>query len=92
MGTTVNGEKPLEPEWLFYVLSFLVPLAGIIIGAIYMGKPAPECKRFGKNCLIAAIAYFVVMCVCVILFFLIYVLLFGLAIFGTLIGAATTAA
>jgi hypothetical protein len=77
-----NGDKPLEPKWLFYIISFLVPLAGIIIGAIYMGKPDPECKRFGKNCLIAAIAYFVVMCVCVILFLLFYFVLLGL-VFGT---------
>jgi hypothetical protein len=82
-----NGDKPLEPEWLFYVLSFLVPLAGIIIGAIYMGKPDPECKRFGKNCLTAAIAYFVVMCVCFALFILIYILIFGIAIVGTVAGA-----
>jgi hypothetical protein len=77
-----NGDKPLEPKWLFYIISFLIPLAGIIIGAIYMGKPDPECKRFGKNCLIAAIAYFVVMCVCVILFLLFYFVLLGL-VFGT---------
>jgi hypothetical protein len=90
-----DGDKPLEPEWLFYVISFLVPLAGIIIGAIYMGKPDPECKRFGKNCLIAAIAYFVVSCVCVILLFLMYILLyvliFGLAVVGTVIGGTTGA-
>jgi len=77
-----NGDKPLEPKWLFYIISFLIPLAGIIIGAIYMGKSDPECKQFGKNCLIAAIAYFVVMCVCVILFLLFYFVLLGL-VFGT---------
>lgn len=87
-----NVDTPLEPEWLFYVISFLVPLAGIIIGAIYMGKPDTECKRFGKNCLTAAIANFIVKCVCAILFLLIYVLIFGLAIVGTIAGAGTTGA
>jgi hypothetical protein len=87
-----NVDTPLEPEWLFYVISFLVPLAGIIIGAIYMGKPDTECKRFGKNCIIAAVARIVAICVCVILFFLVYVLIFGLAIVGTIAGAGTTGA
>jgi hypothetical protein len=76
-----NGDKPLEPKWLFYVISFLIPIAGIIIGAIYMSKPDLECKQFGKNCLIAAIAYFVVICICIILYLLFYFVLFA-SIFG----------
>lgn len=83
-----NGDKPLEPRWLFYIISFFIPLAGIIIGAIYMGKPDPECKQFGKNCLIAAIAYFVVMCVCAILFIFFYII-FVVGIIG--LGAASGA-
>ncbi len=64
-----DGEKPPEPRWLFYLLSFFIPLAGIIIGAIYMGKAEPECKKFGKNCLIAAIAAIVACCLCYVLYF-----------------------
>lgn len=82
-----NGDKPLEPKWLFYIISFLIPIAGIIIGAIYMSKPDPDCKQFGKNCLIAAIAYFVVICICVILYILIYVVIFGMIFAGAAAGA-----
>jgi hypothetical protein len=63
-----NGERPPEPRWLFYVLSFVIPLAGIIIGAIYMGKAEPECKTFGKNCLIAAISCIVAICLCYVIY------------------------
>ena len=32
---------------LLYIVSFLVPLAGIIIGVIYMGKEDEESKALG---------------------------------------------
>jgi hypothetical protein len=77
-----NGDKPLEPEWLWYILSFIIPILGIILGAIYLGKPEPECKRFGKNCLIAAIIYMVVVICCVILYFVFIFGIIGTGIFG----------
>lgn len=40
---------------LFYILSFLIPIAGIIIGIIYYMKPEPELKRFGRNCILIAV-------------------------------------
>jgi hypothetical protein len=40
---------------LVYILSFLIPLAGIIIGIVFYVKPDPEMKRVGKNCIIIAI-------------------------------------
>ena len=55
-------EMPPEPEWLFYLLSFFVHIAWIVIGAIYMGKPHEKCRRFGKNCLIAAIIPILLYC------------------------------
>jgi hypothetical protein len=64
-----NGDKPPEPKWLFYVISFIVPLAGIIIGAIYLGKPDDDCKKFGKTCIIAAASAVVVCCLCYVLYF-----------------------
>lgn len=64
-----DGERPPEPRWLFYVLSFIVQLAGIIIGVIYMTKADAECKKFGKNCIIAAVAAVVACCLCYILYF-----------------------
>jgi hypothetical protein len=54
---------------LLYVVSFLVPLAGIIIGVIYMGKEDEESKALGKTCLIIAIVAFVLVCCCVAISF-----------------------
>jgi len=76
-----EGSRPLEPKWLFYGLSFLVPIAGIVIGAIYMSKPDAEAKAFGKKCLIAAIAYFVAACCCVIVYIALYLAL-AIGMFG----------
>jgi len=59
-----NGNKPLEPKVLWYILSFIIPLLGIILGIIYMQKPEPEVKAFGKNCLIAAIVATVLCILC----------------------------
>ena len=59
-----NGNKPLEPKVLWYILSFIIPLLGIILGIIYMQKPEPEVIAFGKNCLIAAIIAIVLCILC----------------------------
>lgn len=77
-----NGERPLEPAWLWYGLSFIIPILGIILGAIYLGKPEPENKRFGKNCIIAAVASFVVVICCVIIYLIFVFGLIGTSIFG----------
>ncbi|UCE28253.1 MAG: hypothetical protein JSW52_05775 [Candidatus Coatesbacteria bacterium] len=65
-----NGEKPLEPKWLFYIISFIIPIAGLIIGIIYLTKDDPECKAFGRNCIIAAVLFVIACCVCFMLYFL----------------------
>jgi len=77
-----NGTQPLEPKWLWYILSFIIPLLGIILGAIYLSKPEPENKKFGKNCLLAAVAYFVVVICCVVIYFVFIVGIFGLSLTG----------
>lgn len=59
-----NGDKPLEPKWLFYILSFIIAPVGIILGIIYMIKPDPDCKSFGKMCLILGIISIVLWCLC----------------------------
>jgi len=68
-----NGEanKPLEPKWLWYVLSFIIPLLGIILGIIYLKKPEADVKAFGKTCLIVAIISIVLWCVCWIIWALV---------------------
>ena len=69
----LGESQSLRPKWLFYCLSFFVPVAGIVIGAIYMSKPDAEAKDFGKKCLTAAITYFVAACCCIIAYTSIYV-------------------
>ena len=40
---------------LLYILSFLIPLAGFIVGAIYLSKEEEHYKHIGKNCLIYSV-------------------------------------
>lgn len=67
MTNGLSMEKPLEPKWLFYILSFVIWPVGIILGIIYMRKTDPDCKSFGKMCLILGIIPIVPWCICVIL-------------------------
>lgn len=53
------AEKPLEPRVLFYLLSFFIPLVGIILGAIYYSGKDESAKEFGKMCLIFGVLGFV---------------------------------
>jgi hypothetical protein len=52
---------------LFYVLSFFIPIAGIIIGVIYMQRPDEASKQLGRTCLYIGIAAIVLACLCGIL-------------------------
>ncbi len=62
------GQQPMYPQppyygqqysgcvkFLLYALSFLVPLAGIIIAIVFMTRPDPESKGLGRTCLILGI-------------------------------------
>jgi len=57
---------------LLYLLSFLFWPIGIIIGAIYYGKP--ETKEVGKMCIILAILGVVIWVVCWIVMSVIWVM------------------
>jgi hypothetical protein len=48
---------------LIYIGSFLIPLIGLIIFILFMGRD-PESKLVGRNALIAAIAGVVLGCIC----------------------------
>ena len=58
-----NKEKHSEIEkeidgttvLLLYILSFFIPLAGFIVGAIYASKEEEHYKHVGKNCLIFSV-------------------------------------
>jgi len=75
-------ERPPEPTWLFYVLSFIEPVAGIVIGVIFLGKQSAACKDFGKVCLFTAVARFVISIVFIIAVVLVY-LVVAFALFAT---------
>jgi len=51
---------------LFYILSFLIFIVGIIIGVIYYTKSDPESKHVGKMCIILAIVGVLVWVLCAI--------------------------
>ncbi len=40
---------------LLYIVSFLIPIAGFIIGIVYYSKGDPESKHVGKICIILAV-------------------------------------
>ena len=63
-----DGDRPLEPKVLWYILSFIIFPLGIVLGIIYMQKPEPEVKAFGKNCLIAGIIMCILICLCAVIF------------------------
>jgi len=49
-------------KFILYVISFFVPLIGIIIGVIFMSRPDPESKGVGRTCLVVSIISFVLYC------------------------------
>ncbi len=82
------GETIPEPKPLFYILSFIIPIAGIILGALFLSKPDEELKKFGKTCLILAlipIILLVLMICCYILFYVVFIVGY-LGFIGALIG------
>jgi len=70
---TANGEAPPEPRWLFYVLSAIIPIAGVIIGVIFTTKPGEDNKKFGKVCLYTAVGVIAVIIMLYIAFIALYV-------------------
>ena len=57
-----QGDPPMEGgiKTLLYIVSFIFPIAGVILGVIYIGKPEPWHKEFGKTCLQLALLSFVI--------------------------------
>jgi hypothetical protein len=86
------GDTVPEPKPLFYVLSFIIPIAGIILGALFLSKPDEEMKKFGKMCLILAlipIILLILMICCYILFYVVFIIGY-LGFVGALIGLGGT--
>lgn len=49
---------------VFYIVSFLIPIAGIVLFFIYRSKPAPEDRAAARLFLILGVIAFVFSCVC----------------------------
>jgi hypothetical protein len=63
---------------LFYVLSFFIPLAGIIIGVLYIQRPDEESRQLGRTCMYIALGAVVLICLVNVVLFLAGVAVFGL--------------
>lgn len=49
---------------LFYILSFIIPIVGIVLGIIWLNDQDPDKKQVGKYCLILGIVAVVLGCIC----------------------------
>ncbi|MFE8702808.1 hypothetical protein ACFYKX_19575 [Cytobacillus sp. FJAT-54145] len=47
-----------------YLLSFFVPVVGLVLGIVWMNDQDPEKKQIGKTCLIIGIVSIVLSCIC----------------------------
>lgn len=64
MAAPPRAEISTGMKIFLYLLSFLIPLAGFIIGAIYYTKPEPEFKEVGKMCIIIGLLAILLVVVC----------------------------
>jgi len=55
-------------KFILYAISFFIPLAGLIIGVIFLSRPDPESKNLGQTCLIVGIISFVLSCCLAVMF------------------------
>ena len=73
------NQKDDIPETLLYVLSFFIPILGIIIGVIFLqhtGEEGARHRKVGKNCILCALIIPVIAIVLVLTFwFLIFIAL-----------------
>ena len=86
---SIGFDGPPQPKWLFYVLSFFLPVAGVIMAAIFSSIADQASKDFGKICLILAVIpialliLFYVGYIILVIVYIIIIAVFGVA-FGTL--------
>ncbi|MFQ5406932.1 MAG: hypothetical protein ACE5FI_00730 [Anaerolineales bacterium] len=85
--TQDSGSQPAPaPEgstrYLLLFISFIIPVAGIAIGLIYLQRPDAASQAFGRQALIAAVAFFVLFCLCFACYF---IFVFGMGLFPLLL-------
>ncbi len=84
-GAAPAAETPPEPKALFFVISFFVPIAGVVLGAIYLSKAGAANREFGKNCLVWALVNFAIGISCALCVVAFYITFFA-GYFAFLIG------
>ena len=57
------SEKPPRARFLVYLLSFTMPLVGLVVGMVYSLRQEEEPRRFGKICLIIGIVAIIFACI-----------------------------
>ncbi|HHW86364.1 MAG TPA: hypothetical protein GX400_09165 [Chloroflexi bacterium] len=65
---TSQPELSTALKVIFYFVSFLVPIAGIVLFFVYRSKPAPEDRAAARLFLFLGIIAFVLVCVCPFVF------------------------
>lgn len=69
----MNEERTaLEPKWLWYLISFILPVVGLILGILYRRKGHPESADFAKKTTIAAILGLVACIACYVVYFVVF--------------------
>lgn len=65
-----TGQPELSPglKVVFYILSFLVPIVGIVLFFVYRSKPAPADQAAARLFLILGVIAFALSCVCPFIF------------------------
>ncbi len=65
-GPPMGQDPPVDDgfKMLMYIVSFLFPIAGIIVGIVYNSKPELHHKEFGNNCVMIAIGTTLIGCFC----------------------------
>ena len=62
--TSGGGELTPTMKIIFYVLSFFIPIVGIVLFFVYRGKPAPEDRAAANLFLILGIVSIALSCFC----------------------------
>ena len=66
-GAASGGELTPTMKIIFYVLSFFIPIVGIVLFFVYRGKPAPEDRQAANLFLILGIVSIALTCMCAFL-------------------------
>ena len=71
-------------RYLLWAVSFFIPVAGFVIGVVYLQRPDRDSQRFARTSLILAACFLVVMCLAgclAIAFYFVTMVLMSLAPF-----------